>query len=203
MEIPKPFFKEIIFKPEDFEAPKAKAEINGIETIIDTKVVGAFNPGVTTINEDGLEKILFMADLKGRGEVYLEDLITGLSDPSPAVRYWSAKGLSALEEKAIPACESLQSLLNDDFSIVRIAAAEALCKTGNSNDAINILGEALLEEDIVTRLYAAISILDLKSIPYHIRDKIYDSKKQEPKLIPDKHYITYLKNVLQRIEMKI
>jgi uncharacterized sulfatase len=150
-----------------------------------------------------IEKILFMADLRGRGEVYLEDLITGLSDPSPAVRYWSAKGLSALEEKAIPACESLQSLLNDDFSIVRIAAAEALCKTGNSNDAINILGEALLEEDIVTRLYAAISILDLKSIPYHIRDKIYDSKKQEPKLIPDKHYITYLKNALQRIEMKI
>ena len=147
-----------------------------------------------------IEKILFMADLKGRGEIYLEDLITGLDDPSPAVRYWSVKGLSILEEKAFPAHELLQGLLNDDFGIVQIAAAEALYKTGNSNDAIDLLGEALLDEDIVTRLYAAMSILDLNSIPYHIKDKIHESNKKEPKLIPDKYYAIYLKDALQRIE---
>jgi uncharacterized sulfatase len=149
------------------------------------------------------ERILFMADLKGRGEDHVEDLIAGLSDPSPAVRYWSAKGLSVLEEKAKPAFESLGTLLHDDFSIVRIAAAEALCKAGNGKEAIPILGEALLDEDIVTRLYAAISILDLKSIPYPIKDKISQSKKQEPKFIPDERYITYFQHALQRIEMKI
>ena len=133
----------------------------------------------------------------------MEDLITGLSDRSPAVRYWSAKGLSILEEKSIPAHGKLQDLLNDDFDIVQIAAAEALCKTANSNDAMNILGEALLEEDIVTRLYAAITILDLNSIPYHIKDKVHESKKIEPKFIPDKYYAIYLKDALQRIEDKI
>ena len=78
------------------------------------------------------------------------------------------------------------------FSIVQIAAAEALYKTGNSNDAINILGEALLEEDIVTRLYAAMAILDLNSIPYHIKDKIHESKKKEAKFIPDEYHAIYL-----------
>jgi hypothetical protein len=150
-----------------------------------------------------IEKILFMADLKGRGEIYLEDLIAGLSDPSPAVRYWSAKGLSILEEKAIPAHESLQGLLNDDFGIVQIAAAEALCKSENSGDAINILGDALLEDDIVTRLYAAMSILDLNSIPNCIKDKIHESRQKEPKSIPDKYYTIYLKDALQRIEENI
>ncbi len=149
------------------------------------------------------KKMLFIADLKGRGKTHLEDLITGLSDPSPAVRYWSAAGISALKEKARPAVEPLKSLLYDNYSIVRIAAADALCKAGDSNDAINVLGEALLDEDIVIRLYAAMSILDLKSIAYHIKDKIYDSQKSEPKFIPDKYYIIYLKDALQRIEDNI
>jgi len=148
-----------------------------------------------------IERILSTIDKKGRGEIYLDELIKGLSDPSPAVRYWSVKGISILKEKAIPAHESLQNLLNDDYHVVQLAAAEALCKTGNNcNDAVNILGEALLEDDIVTRLHAAMSILDLNNIPHDIKDKINESKEKKPKIIPDGNYITYLKNALQKIE---
>jgi len=49
MKIPEPFYKEIIASPEDFTPSSDKM-----------KVVGTFNPGVTTIEEYGIEKTLLM-----------------------------------------------------------------------------------------------------------------------------------------------
>ncbi len=146
-----------------------------------------------------VEKVLSYADMKGRGESCLDDLIHGLSDPSPVVRYWSAAGLSELGEKAKPAEGPLKSLLTDDYTIVGIAAADALCKTAYCRDAMNTLGDALLDEDIVTRLYAAFFLIENKAKANLVQDKIIGSLETKPKNIPDGNYTTYLKNAIKRI----
>ncbi len=146
-----------------------------------------------------VQRVLQIADMKGRGEQFINPLINGLKDSSPVVRYWAAQGLSLLGENAQPAVELLKNLLNDKNQIVRIAAAEALCKTATYRNAIHTLGEALLDDDIIVRIYAAMVLLDMKDETSRIADKVNESLEKKCKNIPDKFYEIYLEDALVRI----
>jgi uncharacterized sulfatase len=147
-----------------------------------------------------VERILKIADMKGRGVKYLDSLIMNLSDPSPILRYWAANGLSLLGDKANPAITQLKFLLKDKYIIVRIAAADALCKIYDCQEATEILGRALLDNDIVVRIYAAISLTGLKIKTELVKEYIEESLQNECTLIPDVYYKTYLKDALARIK---
>lgn len=47
------------------------------------------------------------------------------------------------------------------------------------------------------------SILDLKSEAYRIKDKVDEAKNSKPEFTPDKYYSIYLKDALQRIAENI
>lgn len=148
-------------------------------------------------------EILAVADRKGRGAGHLEELIQKLTDPSPAVRYWAASCLSIMGNDALPAEKPLKALLKDEFPSVRIAAADALCKAGYCNEAIKVLGESLLDDDIVVRLYAAMSLLDLKEKAAPVKAQINESLDNLPKNVPDSYYLIYIKDALNRIKANI
>jgi hypothetical protein len=102
-----------------------------------------------------MAKILKVADMVGRGPEYLDALIAALSENDPAVRYWAATGLAALDKKALPAREALHMALNDEWPWVRFAAAEACCYVGLEYEGVQILASGLMKRDIITNLHAA------------------------------------------------
>jgi hypothetical protein len=99
------------------------------------------------------ERIKRAADIASRRDApdALPTLLEWTRDPDPAVRYWAAVGCSVraaaaaagakqIEPTAVPA---LRPLLADTSPAVRIAAAEALCWLGHSQEGLAALVDAL------------------------------------------------------------
>lgn len=114
-----------------------------------------------------IEDILEVADLVGRGSSHLAELRVFLSHSDNAIRYWAATCLAALGKNAKPATGELQIALQDYSPSVRFTAAEALCNLGYEKDAVKIVADGLLEQDIRVKLYAAqvLVVLGEKSRP--------------------------------------
>ncbi len=107
-----------------------------------------------------VKRILDAAELIGRGPSNRAGLISRLGDEDSAVRFWAATGLAALGEDADAdeAIEPLQTALKDPCPNVRFAAAEALCRLGRAEGAIEVLAEGLKHDDPRTCLAAAIGL---------------------------------------------
>ncbi|WP_111707609.1 sulfatase-like hydrolase/transferase [Lutibacter citreus] len=150
-----------------------------------------------------IKKILSIADKNVRGEAHLKALIAGLSDASPIVRYWAVMGISSLENNNQSTLALLKGLLKDDDSIVRLAASESLVKIEKSRDAIQVLGELLIHENIVTRFYAARVLIEYRCNLDDIKGKINDSRDIEPAFIPTRVYRTSLDEALQKLEIRL
>jgi hypothetical protein len=115
-----------------------------------------------------LERIIDVADLaSARDPRHLPDLIATMDHPHPVIRYWGAVGCLVLGDRAAPAREKLQALLNDDVPDVRIAAAEALGHLGDTADAIAAL-TPLLNSDNVYQSLAALNALDFLTQAGHV-----------------------------------
>lgn len=105
--------------------------------------------------EYALEKIMETAEMaSSKEEKHLQHLTERLTDSEPAVRYWAATGCTVLEEKAAPAKEALQQLIDDQEVAVRIAAAEALYQLGEKETALSALREALQSDNQMARVQA-------------------------------------------------
>jgi len=147
-----------------------------------------------------IEETLTLADLKGRGSQHREALSEKLSNPSPVLRYWAAKGLSELKSLPGETKIALNSCLNDKYQIVRLAAADALCKSGPGLALpIKALGEALQSDDIMLRIYAAMSLMDLKEKAAPVREDVVKSLENPSYRIPSKYFETYLDDALKKI----
>ncbi|MCF8379017.1 MAG: sulfatase-like hydrolase/transferase [Bacteroidales bacterium] len=94
-------------------------------------------------------------------EKNLQDLKKALNHESAAIRFWAAYGLGNIPEWANEAVPSLQSALNDESDGVRIAAARALCRLGQTEPALEILAANLENPNLIVGLYAALFIEDL------------------------------------------
>ncbi len=101
-----------------------------------------------------LDRILRVADKVGRGSQYVPEFTEALDDSNAAARYWAAVGLAAVGGQAKSAEEELQNLLNDPFSTVRFAAAEALCNLDHEDEALQVLEEGILNKDVKVQLHA-------------------------------------------------
>ncbi len=108
-----------------------------------------------------IEKILDAAELVGGGPKTCPDLVKLLGDRDAGVRYWAATGLTALGPEAKPAEEALKKALADESVNVRLAAAEALCRTGCEKDGLPVIVKELESKDDRIRLQATIILAAL------------------------------------------
>lgn len=102
-----------------------------------------------------------MAELASSGPKALPDLLKGLDDKDPAVRYWAAIGIgNNASDDGVSSIFSLKLMQDDSSTVVRIAAARALLRIGKyETEALAELSKALESPEQWSRLHAAI-VLD-------------------------------------------
>lgn len=93
------------------------------------------------------------------GPSALPELLRAAHDPDDAMRYWGATGVGNIGAAAGSAAPAMKQLLSDSSPVVRVAAARALCRLGDANDALPILTQVLRDGQQWERLHAAI-VLD-------------------------------------------
>lgn len=112
-----------------------------------------------------LERILDTADLASLLKPdALPQLQQALRDQDSAVRYWAALGILMRGQKAVASSRGeLRQALADASPSVRIAAAEALGKFGDAEDANKALA-TLLELTPLTKNRVYVSVLALNTL---------------------------------------
>lgn len=90
-------------------------------------------------------------------QVSVPDLFKAAEDREPAIRYWGVMGLSRFTNDE-SAHKAVMSSIKDSSPCVRIAAANALCAAGDTNDSLAILIDALGDQQASVRLLAANAI---------------------------------------------
>jgi HEAT repeat protein len=86
-----------------------------------------------------------------RGDV--GGLTAALSHAHPAVRWWAATGLGNARRNQVDR-EALIPLLADDSAGVRVAAAQAVCRLGDTDTGLPILQQELVNENYAVGMYA-------------------------------------------------
>jgi N-sulfoglucosamine sulfohydrolase len=104
-----------------------------------------------------LTRLLGAASLVGRVDS-LHRQMELLTDPDDAVRYWAVLGLHAAGSAVAPARALLRARLADASPVVRIEAASALAQLGETDGALDVLGEALGSRHPGRALHAARAI---------------------------------------------
>jgi len=103
------------------------------------------------------EKIIGAAEQVGRAKPTA--LIQNLKSENATIRYWGATGLGAIESKLPPtAISALKIALEDSSPSVRIEAANALVRAGNSEPALSILIQELDHKNLIVVTHAARTI---------------------------------------------
>ncbi|MDX1285929.1 MAG: sulfatase-like hydrolase/transferase, partial [Draconibacterium sp.] len=109
---------------------------------------------------DQIQKVALSSDIS----VFLENL----SHENEAVRYWAATGIgnyaiNGTREMFV----KLSMLINDEYPLVRIAAARAFCILGQESEGLKTLSAGLKDKNEWTRLNAALVLdeIDEKARP--------------------------------------
>lgn len=84
-----------------------------------------------------------------------------LGNPDAAVRWWAAIGLGGAKAEEEVATRSLSHAIKDPSPVVRLAAADSLCRLGRHVDALPVLMEGLKHENEWIRHSAAITLDNL------------------------------------------
>lgn len=146
-------------------------------------------------------RVFETADLASRRDSKAVDSLKhALADADSAVRYWAALGLAMRNQDGVrPAHDDLTRALDDSSPYVRIAAAEALGRFGNSDDlarVLPVLGTLAdwSKNDVFTVMAAlnAIDALGRKAMP--LRDTIARLPAKGP--APHARYSEYVPRLL-------
>jgi len=110
-----------------------------------------------------LERILAVADAAAQRDASnLPKLVRWLEDGNECIRYWAALGCVMLRGKAGTAADALTGRLHDASGSVRVAAGEALCRVGRTDEALAVLQTCLCKDDNPwIRLQAANSLQNI------------------------------------------
>jgi len=117
---------------------------------------------------DSYQRILETANLQLRGKQAVPELKARCKDADPAIRFWAVLGLAVVTQTAGPETvagivPSLKAALRDDSVSVRLSAAEGLCNLGHYEDAVDVLGKALVGPSISAQIRSA-CILDTQPL---------------------------------------
>ena len=103
------------------------------------------------------EKIIDAAELVGRAKE--SKFVTNLKSENETIRYWATIGLGAYEKKlSNDSLSALEKALKDSSASVRIEAANALIRNGNTETAIALLIEELEHKNLIVVTHAARTI---------------------------------------------
>ena len=125
-----------------------------------------------TVDESGVvDRLLAIKALDGEGEkashTYVRALTGRTRDPAGPVRYWAVVGLhrggyvfGAVRDytRHVPL---MRECLGDPSPAVRVAAAQALCDWGRSEEGLPVLLDALGHRTGAVRLYAATALNEI------------------------------------------
>ena len=106
-----------------------------------------------------LATLVDTATKASQGARVLPELVNALEHSNPSVRYWAATGIGNLGASGIEGKSAVIDRLGDDSASVRIAAARAAARLGETNRALAVLEKELTGELQWGRL-AAVIVLD-------------------------------------------
>ena len=99
-------------------------------------------------------KIIDAAELVGRAKE--SKFVTNLKSENETIRYWATIGLGAYQKKLSgDSLSALEKALKDSSPSVRIEAANALIRNGNTESAIAVLIEELKHKNLIVVAHAA------------------------------------------------
>jgi len=148
-----------------------------------------------------IERILDAADVASRRDTgSVPHLIELMKDPDSAVRYWAAVGCSVRESDARDAVEPLRALLHDSTPCVRIAAAEALCRTDDAAHGLPALVRELRDGEFDV-LMALNALESLGSIAQPARESIAAQVATLPKPRGENYCSHAAESLLNRLGM--
>lgn len=112
-----------------------------------------------------------------------------------SVRYWAATLIAQDQNLSSSLTSELEKLLNDEIHVVRIAAADAMFASGNSDSGLKVLSEEMKNENLMARHFAL-----LIAEKYH--DNVHSLEDQIQELVDDpyeyNHRVAYrLMHLLQ------
>ncbi|MFZ2149437.1 MAG: sulfatase-like hydrolase/transferase [Sedimentisphaerales bacterium] len=109
---------------------------------------------------DLLERLQKIKELDGQGDKAIPKYFKALSDKYTSVRYWAVIGLhnNCKSTDIERAKSALRKALHDQATIVRVAAAHALCDWGYEEQGLPVLAKALKDKTDKARLYAIIAL---------------------------------------------
>lgn len=132
-----------------------------------------------------IERIVDLADKAASRDVrFLGEMRSAMEDPHPVIRYWGALGCVVLQEKSAPAKARLLALLRDEWTDIRIVAAEALGYHGEAEAAVKALSEIVTSKQQYETL-AALNTLEYMWKAGHVpltrvQNIVRDLKLEEP-----------------------
>ena len=137
--------------------------------------------GMHKLSDSEFSAILDAAKLVGMGSQHRETLAALLGRSDSAVRHWAAVGLAAMGMDAEPAKKQLRKSLSDSSTNVRIAAAEALCNIGLTEEALPVLvAELKKPEQGLTFNEAAIALYTIGPKAEPVLEEIRAASELEP-----------------------
>lgn len=109
-----------------------------------------------------VDQVFELANLASDRQVAnLPQFIDALDDPSEPIRWWGAQGCTMLGSGAASAEEALrQRMLKDPSGAVQVAAAEAMARLGQVDDALPILVKWTKQADSPAFALQAANVLD-------------------------------------------
>lgn len=116
-----------------------------------------------------VERLVEAAARASQGAHETPRFLRDLQDPDAAIRSWAATGLGNCapqisSDSALTVSQSLLTAIRDEAPNVRIAAAWALCRLGQSAAGLPILQQELRSEHPWGRLAAAIALDELEDV---------------------------------------
>ncbi len=107
-----------------------------------------------------LDRVLRLAAMAASGNAAnLPEFVKNLRGENTVLQYWGAIGCRVLDAKAAPAREALAAAMkNSPSPSVRMAAAELLCRLGESAGPLAVLQAYLTHEEPWTRMHAAVTL---------------------------------------------
>ncbi len=119
----------------------------------------------TVVDESVLRRLLALKEHDRDPSKAVSEYEQALADSHPAMRYWAVVGTLLAAQSRPPEANTLESLRKlaqtDDSQVVRIAAAHAICRLGETERGLPVLAAGLESRLPSLQLQAALALEDL------------------------------------------
>ena len=114
------------------------------------------NGGLSDKNQ--VQRLVSIATKASQGNSALGELISAITDNDPVIRYWALTGIGNIGVAEDEVLELSKKAMKDESPNVRIAAARAVARLGDTDSALKVLRKELRSDHQWGRLAAAIVI---------------------------------------------